>query len=267
MVKAFFIADAHLNRDDAPGYVDLLAFLEKIAQARKADDRADFFYIQELFLLGDFFDFWFAKKDRFPSQFTAIVNKLAVLKKQGVQVHLCEGNHDFFLADFFTRHLGMTVYPDSAEINLDGRKVLIAHGDDFAVTDRGYRFLRSFLRSRFVYSLQKMLPLPLLLALAGFFSRLSREKGPDRTEELAGALHAFGREKMREGWDAILMGHCHRPLLVTQEVKGRQGLTVTVGGWNGYRSFLCYEAGLFSLKSFRDYKVTDMVPVQDKSLG
>lgn len=249
-MKAIFIADAHLIDETSPGYAELLDFLEELRLARLEGSKAGGLYADELFILGDFFDFWFARGTRIYPPFEKVLAGLLALKEAGVRIHLAEGNHDFFLADYFSRYLGMEVTPDWAEVKLDGQRILFAHGDVVGSVELSYKLLRGILRSGFFYRLQRLVPLSILFTAARLFSRTSRELGRNQTEELVDKLHTFARQKLTEDFDAVVLGHCHKPLLKHHNLGARQCISATVGGWNCHRSYLFFADGAFSLRYF-----------------
>lgn len=259
-MKAVFLADAHLTQAGGPGYGELISFFDELKAGRQ---RSGGIYIDELFLVGDFFDFWFSKGENVYPPFQEVLNKLIALKEAGISIHLSEGNHDFFLADYFSDYLGMEVYPDWADVELDGLRILVSHGDTIGASDLSYRLLRRLLRSRFFYNLQRLLPLPWLFALARLSSLTSRGLGRDRTEYLAVEFQAFARERLAAGFDAVLLGHCHLPLLHRYNMGGREAVSAIIGGWNAHQSYLYLEDGAFRLCSFRRGKG----PEKDRGKG
>ncbi len=164
-----------------------------------------------------------------------------------MQIHLFEGNHDFYLADYFTRDHGIEVFTDTAVVQLDGKSIYIAHGDMVDETDRGYRFLRRVLRSRLFYGLQKRLPLQLLWRLARLSSEASKEYLAKPQEGLAAKMEAFALAEFEEGIDAVILGHCHLPVIKTHVVKGRQRHFILLGDWLIHRSYVVLEEGRFEL--------------------
>lgn len=164
-MKAVFISDVHLKDPGDAGYRRLLRFLEGLSGSarRGGEARPDKgLTVDQLVIAGDFFDFWFAKGAVIYPGFRPIVDRLVGLKQEGVRVSLCEGNHDFFLHDYFAERLGIAVYPEWMDFTVDGLKILVSHGDTVDRTDRSYLALRRFLRSTFAYRLQRLLPVTLL---------------------------------------------------------------------------------------------------------
>ena len=60
-----------------------------------------------LVIAGDFFDFWFERGGLIYPEFRPVVERLVQLRQSGIRISLCEGNHDFFLADYFSGELGI----------------------------------------------------------------------------------------------------------------------------------------------------------------
>jgi UDP-2,3-diacylglucosamine hydrolase len=238
-MKAIFLADAHLKNADDDGYRYLMHFLDTI-QA-----------VDNLFIAGDFFDFWFYREGRIYPEFTHIINKLVDLKQHGVDVVLCEGNHDFYLKNLFSDTLGMTVFPEWASMDLDGQKILVSHGDTVDETDRRYLLLRKILRSRLFYRIQRKVPLVLLWKIARLSSVISKELSSESQNWLATKMEIFSQGKFEEGFDAVILGHCHKPLIKEYVVDGRKRTFATLGDWVKHHSYLYCEDGHFSLRYYK----------------
>jgi UDP-2,3-diacylglucosamine hydrolase len=236
-MKCIFISDAHLKSRRDPCYGDLMRFLDGLQGVG----------LDRLFILGDFFDFWFCKSHRIYPDFEEAVEKLVLLKAGGTQVTFCEGNHDFFLNDYFGKKLGMTVYEDWAVIDLDGRKTLLAHGDLVDRQSTTYLMLRRLLRSRLFYEAQKRVPSAVLWTLARFGSNTSRSLSMESEDRLFQKMLAFSTEQFRGGFDTVILGHSHQPFLKQFLSDGRQKTFATLGDWTRHKSYLEYENGRYRL--------------------
>ena len=206
--------------------------------------------VDDLYILGDFFDFWFSAGDFIYPEFRDIVEMLAELKERDIRLHLCEGNHDFFLADYFARHLGVEVITDWANINLEGKRVLISHGDTVDERNRRYLLLRKIFRSSFFYKLQRAMPIIVLWKIAQICSRASKRLTAETADALATKMRRFSQRKFRDGFDAVILGHSHRHLLETVTVSGSPRTMVLLGDWVRQNSYLQYEEGNFTLETF-----------------
>lgn len=235
-MRSVFFSDAHLRGADDEGCGLLLSFL------RDASRNLD-----HLFIVGDLFDFWFSKGGVVYPGFQPVIDELAAIQGRGVKIHLFEGNHDFYLAHYFTRCHGIEVFTDETLLRLDGKLIYIAHGDLVDETDRGYRLLRRVLRSRFFFGLQRLLPLSLLWRFARLSSDASKEYLAKPQEGLATKMEAFALEKFEEGIDAVILGHCHLPAIRTHTVGAGQRHFVLLGDWLNHRSYLVMDSGVFDL--------------------
>ena len=72
--------------------------------------------IDDLYIAGDLFDFWFCQKEKINPEFKPVINKLIELQKAGIRIHLSEGNHDFFMGEYFRDVLGMEVFEEMNEM-------------------------------------------------------------------------------------------------------------------------------------------------------
>ncbi len=238
-MTSFFLSDAHLRTESDPRYRKLLSFLKWIK------GRAD-----RLYLAGDFFDFWFCSDHRVYPEYVSIISSLRDLKESGTRICLCEGNHDFYLASYFRDKLGMEVYPEWADIALDGRRILLAHGDTVDRTNTRYLFLRHILRSGAFCRFQRVIPAALRWKLAALSSDLSKGMAEVSKDRLVAVMEAFAMGKFEEGYDAVVLGHSHRPLLKLFTVRGRSRLFVSLGDWIEHFSYLCCHNGEFRLEFF-----------------
>jgi len=256
-MRAIFISDAHLKEPGDAAYQKLMSFFDRLRGS--ADDRngvipAGALVVDLLVIAGDFFDFWFERGGVFYPGFQPVIDRIVVLKQQGVRICLCEGNHDFFLGDYFTGKLGIEVYPEWAEFDFDGLRVLVSHGDTVDWDNRKYLALRVFLRSRVAHVLQRLLPLKLLWRVARLGSQMSKEVSGESQNRLAKIMHRFSIGKFQEGYDAVILGHCHKPVLHETLNGGRTKTFATLGDWITNDSYLDCHNGHFSMNRFLSEK-------------
>lgn len=239
-MKAIFLSDVHLRAETDTRYGKLLSFLKSLRGR-----------IDHLFIAGDFFDFWFSsEKSVFPA-FAAVIDLLKAVKESGTAVHFCEGNHDFYMGEFFADRLGMEVFSEWADVALDGKKIYLSHGDTVDRENGRYLFLRSVLRSGTFYLFQKTIPPKVRWKLAAFSSDLSKEVSEGSREKLLAKMEAFAESKFRQGYDAVVLGHCHKPVLSRRPVDGRERVFASLGDWLEHYSYLYFEDGEFRLEFFK----------------
>ncbi|MBP7232355.1 MAG: UDP-2,3-diacylglucosamine diphosphatase [Syntrophaceae bacterium] len=251
-MKAVFLSDVHLKHRTDERYVRLLRFLNHVLAGNLKspihhNSPEENRRIDALYILGDFFDFWFCNKNCIYPDFQMVIQKIVELKKTGVHIHWCEGNHDFFMKEYFQEELGMDVSEEWAIICLDSLKVLISHGDTVDRSNWRYLALRKVLRSQPFYRFQRLIPPSLRWTMAGASSNASKRMNDNNNDFLAEKMHRFAKIKLQDEYDAVIMGHCHKPLLHQFIAKGRQKTSATLGDWRTCFSFLYYENEQFFL--------------------
>src|SRR6266576_924293 len=68
-------------------------------------------------------------------------------ERAALSVTYVGGNHDFWIGDYLTRELGVAFTDAPLSLSLQGRNILLAHGDGMGPGDHGYKFLKSVLRN------------------------------------------------------------------------------------------------------------------------
>lgn len=237
--QAAFVSDAHLADPEGPPYRRMLAFLHALAWMPGFDD---------LFLLGDVFEFWMGY-DRPPAPYRPAVEALAALAAKGVRLHYVEGNHDLDVGRFFARRLGAAVHPERAEATLGGRRLLLMHGDTVDRSDTGYRVLRRALRGFPLKPLARALAPETVLRLAAPFTGHA-PYAVSRNTALPGLLRQAARAAWGEGYDGVVMGHCHVPELLEETLEGRPRFYANLGDWLTHFTYLAWDGRGFELRRF-----------------
>lgn len=257
-MKAIFVSDAHLRKHSDERYKKLLNFFDCIkggyipVQNDYKTKDTNSTNIDDLFIAGDLFDFWFCRKEKINPEFKPMINKLIELKENGTRIHLSEGNHDFFMREFFSDFLGIEVFEEMTKTKLDNLNVLIAHGDTADSTNKRYLLFRSILRSRTFYKFQRLIPPSISWILAGFFSSVSKELTMEDGNALIKKMTSFALSKFQQNYDAVILGHCHVPSLNNYLIEGVKKTFVTLGDWISHYSFLYYEDGNFFLRYYEN---------------
>lgn len=256
-MRAIFISDVHLISANDKRYVNLLSFFDDIKAGKvkslinPAEPEGKATQITDLYIAGDLFDFWFCSKDKIYPEFVLMINKLVELQKSGINIHLSEGNHDFFLKEYFNDVLGMEVFEEWADVKMDNLKVLIAHGDTMDKTNSRYLMFRKILRSRIFYEFQRFIPARIRWILASISSRTSKKMNIEDGNVLVEKMLSFSVDKFQEGYDAVILGHSHVPVLRHYTDAGKKKTFVSLGDWIDHKSFLYYENRNFILGYYK----------------
>jgi len=210
-MAVYFFSDVHLGAAEKDKEEIKLEKLYKLLDLIKADG-------SRAFILGDLFDFWFEYKHAIPKEHLGIVFRLASLVESGIPIHYISGNHDFWLGEFLSREVKITIHRDYFETEQDGKKIFMIHGDGLSPSDWKYRILKKILRNRFNIWLYRKVPPDWGIPLAKYFSSSSRSHTSGREMEFIHDYEEYAAGKIAGGYDAVLIGHTHHPVL--KEING-----------------------------------------------
>ena len=71
-----------------------------------------------------------------------------LLKENGISLYFLAGNHDYWVGDHIKNEIMDEVYLEDKEIEINGKKFLLTHGDGLLSWDHGYRLLKKVIRSK-----------------------------------------------------------------------------------------------------------------------
>lgn len=199
-----------------------------------------------LFILGDLFEFWMEYRSYVPKTHFRVVAALEALARSGVEVHYLAGNHDFNLGRFFAEEVGLRVHADEIRLELQGKRLLLLHGDGLAATDGKYRLMKRVFRSPLANFAFKLLHPDWGMWLAHALSGLSRDQHNNRPRKMP-EYEAASRALLAEGrLDIVMHGHTH-----TAFVKGfPEGIYVTSGEWLFEMKYVAMEGGECRIERF-----------------
>ncbi|MCI5057005.1 MAG: UDP-2,3-diacylglucosamine diphosphatase, partial [Flavobacteriales bacterium] len=126
--RIYFASDFHLG---VPSKAKSLE-REKLIVRWLSDIQND---AQEIFLVGDVFDFWFEYKKAVPRGHVRLMGKIAELTDSGIPVHWFTGNHDMWIFDYIPDELGVKLYREPVIRHFNDQKFFIAHGDGLGPGD------------------------------------------------------------------------------------------------------------------------------------
>lgn len=208
-----------------------------------------------LILVGDIFDYWFEYKHVVPRGFTRLLGALAQLSDSGVAVHLFTGNHDVWMFGYLEDEIGCIVHRGPALFDFDGRKFLVAHGDEFDLANRKFRLIRSIFHSRLCQILYASIHPRWTVGLAHAWSLHSRRSGLKRhqvrptledvsSEYLVRYAVEYTSRHPSDAPDFFIFGHRH--ILLDHSIGAARVLIL--GDWISFFSYAEWDGHQLTLK-------------------
>jgi UDP-2,3-diacylglucosamine hydrolase len=239
-VSLYAVSDLHIWGPDDPLYRSLLALIRDRAQPGDV-----------IVLVGDLFDLFVGNKKVFLERYREFMVESESACKRGVKIHYIEGNHDFLMRRVFRMIPDFHLYTHDVAVELEGRKFFFAHGDTVDRKDYGYRALRVFFRSPIMRAIVALVPGTWLDWFGNRSAKASRESKPrlptqlpeGRMEYLRNVYRSFAAERLAQGYDFVVMGHCHDLDEKSFTIGGRTGQYVNVGFPRVHGSFLSWTPG------------------------
>lgn len=220
-MRYLFISDLHLE-SQRPDITR--AFLHCLEQrASKVD---------ELYILGDFFEVWLGDDD--PNPLTdQVVAALAHLSGQGVKIFLMHGNRDFLIGKRFCQAAHCTLLPDPYLADLNGERVLLMHGDSLCTDDLAYMKMRRLLRNRLSLFVLRNLSLKqrrrIGRKLRSESQAQTRQKPSDITDvNLGEVVQVMRQHQVR----TLIHGHTHRPAVHELMIDAQPAERIVLGDWD-----------------------------------
>ncbi len=206
---------------------------------------------EELFLLGDVFDFWFEYKKAVPMGFTRVLGKLAGLSDAGVRLHYFAGNHDLWLRGYLEEELNAKVYHKPTVFTLQEKKFLIGHGDGLGPGDRSYKMMKKVFVHPVARWLFRWIHPDWGIRLAQYLSLKNKYISGEELDfqgEDNEALILYCKERLaREHFDYFVFGHRH---LMLEIPLNKESVYINTGDWIRHFSYAELYEGKMALKQF-----------------
>ena len=202
------------------------------------------------FFMGDLFDFYFEYPDLIPKSYFDFFEKTKVLKENGITLYFLAGNHDYWVGDHITNDIMDEVYLDDKQIEINGKKFFLTHGDGLLSWDHGYRLLKKVIRSKTFIWLFHWLHPTIGYRIAGMISRSGKKDthGEDFNEDVRVELQKVAKEHFDNGYDFMISGHYHLGEMFLIE----KGKLVVLGDWFHRPSYALFNGEDLELRNWED---------------
>jgi len=237
-VATLFISDLHLHAERPDGIEQFLRFM-----------RSDAAHASALYILGDLFEGWIGDDDTDPS-LAPIIAALAELKRTGVPCYFMHGNRDFLIGKRFAAATGCELLNEWHVIEIEGRRVLLTHGDLLCTDDTSYQALRTTVRDAawqhdfLAKSLEERRAI-----VADLRERSKTETAAKPTDIMDVNRTAIEAALRAHDVNILLHGHTHRPAVHELVVAGAPATRIVLGDWYQRGSVLRWDANGFDLET------------------
>jgi UDP-2,3-diacylglucosamine hydrolase len=196
-----FVSDLHLQASLPRTAEAFLHFLEQRA-----------LHAQQLYLLGDIFEYW-AGDDDIETPFNRrIVDAIRAVADAGTAVFWIAGNRDFLVSDGFAEAAGLTLLSDPHVVTLAGQQLTLAHGDAQCTDDVDYMAFRSQVRNPAWQRTFLTMPLAQRKAIIEGLRQGSRAAQKEKSSEIMDVNPQAIAQLFADTGSALLIhGHTHRP--------------------------------------------------------
>ncbi len=217
--RTIFISDIHLGTRGCKAHF-LLDFLKHTES-------------EKLFLVGDIVDGWRLKKNWFWTQeHNDVVQKFLRKARKGTDVIYVPGNHDEFARDFLNQEFGqIKVVRDMIHMGADGRRYLVAHGDECDGVMIYAKWLAILGDTAYTAALRLNTWFNALRRRFGLpywsLSKYLKHKVKNAVAFISNYEQAMARLARERGADGVICGHIHHA-----EIRDIDGITyLNDGDW------------------------------------
>lgn len=244
--KIYFFSDVHLGTPDKETSRKREKLLVQWLDEIKPD-------AQEIYIVGDLFDFWYEYKYVVPKGYVRILGKLAELSDSGIKIHFFTGNHDMWMFSYLEEEMNIKTYRSHIRVEMNGKKFLIGHGDGLGPGDLKYKFLKKIFANKLCQWLFRQIHPDLGMRIANFWSRRSRyANGTLEQEEFQGEsrewLVAYARKVLKdEHIDYFVFGHRHIAIDYGLREDSRY---INLGDWLGFYTYAVFDGKDMELKYY-----------------
>jgi len=208
---------------------------------------------EEIYLMGDLFDFWFEYKYTVPKGFVRLLGKMAEIVDSGIPITLFTGNHDMWMFDYLPKEIGVTIYREPITRTYNDKMFYLGHGDGLGPGDNGYKFIKRIFANPVCQWLFERLHPNFALRIANYWSHKSRISNAPNDEQFKGEdgewLVTYSKDVLKkEHFDYFIFGHRHLPLDIKLSETSKY---VNLGEWVNHYSYAVFDGKNLELKYYK----------------
>ena len=236
--NSYFVADIHLTEED-PRMAECFIKFCKIMAANKAS----------LYIQGDLFDAWLGDDMMTPAE-KRILLAIGDIAKNGGRTFFQRGNRDFLVGNEFLTLSHCEVLTEQSFIELDGKRIILDHGDSLCVADEEFMRVREFSRTKeTINMLLSKSPEERQRLKQEFMKMSDGHKSRVEQDALSADEDYIHKILVDKDADAIIYGHFHSPLVKDTEVENKKRRLVCLSNWGDQDAawFARLDAGVLNL--------------------
>lgn len=220
-MTTLFISDLHLEESRPDITNAFLAFLKEKARG-----------VEQLYILGDFFEAWIGDDERTPLQ-EQVADALQAVSSSGTELFLMHGNRDFLIGEDYCSRIGATLLDDPTVVDLYGTPTLLMHGDSLCTADVEYQKFRANMRNPQWQQMILQRPLAERQQMARQLREISTAKNKGKEEFIMDVTpDEVVKEMEAHGVQRLIHGHTHRPTVHELEANGKPATRIVLGDWD-----------------------------------
>ena len=218
----YFISDIHLhmdlNSDEKKRRKNLYRLFDKIKSTGGT-----------CFFLGDLFDFYFEYSNVIPKSYLDFYNKAQELRKNDIGLYFLAGNHDYWVGEHIKNTVMDKVYLGDSQVQINGKRFYLTHGDGLLSWDYGYRLLKKVIRSKLFIWLFSILHPTIAFKIASFISKSAKQHdhNADFNKDVRIELKNIAKTHFDNGFDYMISGHYHLGEMFSM----KEGKLIVLGDW------------------------------------
>lgn len=219
---ALFVSDVHLQPSLPRTTQAFIGFLRQRAV-----------HAQQLYLLGDLFEYWAGDDDMADPYHARIVDALRELANLGVAVFWIAGNRDFLVGQDFAAAARLSLLPEPFVAEIAGQHVVLIHGDAQCTDDHAYIAFRAQVRNPDWQRAFLALPLAQRKTIIDGMRSGSREAQRGKPYEIMDVNgETIASLFAASNAEVMIHGHTHRPATHEHRVNGKQCVRHVLPDWD-----------------------------------
>ncbi len=242
MEEVIITADIHLLPDDKhPINQNFYHFLQSKASKAKV-----------LYLIGDTFEIWIGDDICIP-EYQTVIQLFKKLTDNGLKIYLMYGNRDFLMGKKFWQATGIIKLEQPCQLELEGTKVILLHGDQLCTDDKHYQMMRKWFRNPIIQWLFLQLPKNKRIQIGQKMRKQSKQASANKTNQIMDVNQKAVEQVYQQYPESehLIHGHTHQPALHKFDLNGKQKKRWVVGDWRPKAEYIEIKNQVINFKSYK----------------